>query len=168
MRTLSLNFRRGMFAQESGEVPIFLLTINHASLTTPFLLSTDATTRLSTSPLAYGTVSRSNTYSYAGVELTLPDELDRGAPAARLSIQNVDRRLVPLARSISTPASCKIECVLLSALDTVETTWPSFDMSNLEYDAAMLSFDLTIDALATEPYPALKFTPGYFPALFSS
>lgn len=166
MRTLSLNFRRELFAQESGEVPIFLLTISHASLVTPERLSTDATALISSSPLSYGTVSRGNTYLYAGVELILPDELDRNAPAARLSIQNVDRRLVPLARSISTPAQCKIECVLLSALDTVETTWPAFDMTSLEYDAAQLTFDLTIDALASEPYPALKFGPAYFPALF--
>ena len=58
MRTLSLNFRQALFAQESGEIPIFLLTITHPDLPDPIYQSTDATVRLSTYPLTYGTISR--------------------------------------------------------------------------------------------------------------
>ena len=166
MRTVSLNFRKAMFAQESGEMPIFLLTITHPSLASPILLSTDATSRITTDPLVYGTTSRSNTYLYAGVDLALPDESDRTAPAMKMTISNVARDIVPLARSIGTPAQVKIEVVLASAPDTVEITLPQFDMTNLNYDAASLAFDLTMDSLTTEPFPAGNFSPAYFPALF--
>lgn len=40
------------------------------------------------------------------------------------------------------------------------------DMSNLTYDASALQFDLTMDALVTEPYPSGTFSPAYFPGLF--
>ncbi|WP_027517887.1 DUF1833 family protein [Bradyrhizobium sp. WSM1417] len=166
MRVLSLNFRQALFAQQSGEVPIFLLTITHPQLANPILLTTDPTTRITTDPLVYGTVSRGETYLFAGVDITLPDEQDKSPPASKLSIQNVTRDLIPLARSVATPPQVLIEAVLASAPDTVETTFATFDMANLVADAAMLNFDLTIDALATEPYPSGTFSPASFPGLF--
>ena len=41
MRVLSLNLREALFAQESGEVVIFLLVITHPTLADPIRLSTD-------------------------------------------------------------------------------------------------------------------------------
>lgn len=166
MRSLSLNFRRASMAQESGEVAVFLLTITHPTLAQPILLSTDATTRITTDPLVYGIVSRGQTYLYAGLTLQLPDEQDGAAPAAKLVIENITRDLIPMARSIQTPAQVKIECVLASAPDDVEITMPSFDMTNLQYDMATLQFDLTMDALTTVPFPSGTFGPANFPALF--
>lgn len=166
MRILSLTFRTALFAQESSEVPIFLLTITHPSLAAPIHLTTDPTERYSTAPLAYRTVSRSIDFLYAGVDVTIPDEQDKSPPASKLAIANVTRDLIPLARSVSTPPQVKIEVVLASDLDTVEMTWPALDMSNLQYDANQLVFDLTMDSLVTEPFPAGTFSPAYFPGLF--
>ncbi|MEN6535654.1 MAG: DUF1833 family protein [Bryobacteraceae bacterium] len=166
MRILSLDFRKALFSQESGEVPIFLLTITHPSLADPIYLSTDPTERFSSDPVMYRTQSRSIDFLYAGVDVTIPDEQDKSPPASKLTIENVTRDLVPLARSVSTPPSVKIEVVLASDLDTVEVTWPALDMSNLTYDASQLVFDLTMDALVTEPYPSGTFSPASFPGLF--
>lgn len=166
MRVLSLNFRKAIFGQESGEVPIFLLTISHEDLDEPIYLTTDATERLGTDPLTYGTLSRGITFLYAGIDITIPDEQDKSPPASKLSIANVTRDLIPLARSVSSPPSVKIEAVLASALNDVEMTWPALDMSNLVADASLLQFDLTMDALVTEPYPSGTFAPASFPGLF--
>lgn len=165
MRVLSLNFREALFAQESGEVVIFLLTITHDELEAPIRLTTDPTERTSSEPLIYRTTSRGEEYLYAGVDITLPDEQDKAPPASKLTIANVTRELIPLARSVSTPPSVKIEAVLASAPDVVEMVWPAMDMSNLTYDAAFLQFDLTMDALVTEPYPSGTFSPAAFRGL---
>lgn len=166
MRTLSLNFRHAMMAQESGEVAIALLTITHPALTLPIYLSSDPTTLISATPLVYGTVSRGNTYLYVGMQITLPDEQDDAAPASKMVISNVDRSIIPLARSVSSPPSVKIEFLLASAPDTVEFSIPVMDMINLQYDVDNLTFDLAIDALAIEPFPAGSFDPASFPGLF--
>ncbi len=166
MRVLSLEFREALFGQESGDVPIFLLTITHPLLPEPIRLTTDPTERKSDTPLVYRTMSRGEEYLYAGIEVSLPDEEDRSPPTSKLIIGNVTRELIPLARSITTPASVRIDCVLASSLDFVEMSWPGFDMSNLVADAATLQFDLTIDAFMTEPCPAGTFSPAYFPSLF--
>ena len=164
-RVISLDFRNALFAQESGEVVIFLLTITHDELEDPIYLTTDATERKSTDPLVYRTMSRGIEFLYAGIQVTLPDEQDKSAPVSKLTISNLDRRMIPLARSVSTPPSVMVEAVLASAPDDVEMTWPAFDMSMLTYDAAFLEFDLTIDAMVTEPYPGGTFSPAYFPGL---
>lgn len=165
-RTLSLNFREALFSQESGEVPVFLVTITHPTLTTPIRLSTDATERMSEEPLIYKTVSRGNDFIYAGVGVTIPNEEDRSPPSAKLIIQNIDRDLIPTARSVNTPASAAIEIVLASDPDTVEISLVAMDMVNLVYNAETLTFDLIIDSMQTEPYPAGTFSPAYFPGLF--
>lgn len=164
-RVLSLNLREALFDQESGEVVIFLLTITHPSLADPIMISTDPTTRISDSPPIYVTNSRSLQFQYAGIDITIPDEQDKAPPTSKLTIDNVSRDLIPLARSVLTPPTVKIEAVLASALDTVESTWPALNMSNLIADANTLQFDLSIDALVTEPYPSLTFSPAIFPAL---
>jgi ABC-type cobalt transport system substrate-binding protein len=168
-RILSLNFREALFAPESGEVPIFLLTITHASLSEPIRLTTDPTEVATTDPeLTYKTESRGNDYLYVGVDVTVPNEEDRSPPASKLTISNVTRDLIPFARSVSTPPAVKIEAVLKSDPDTVELEFPQMDMINLTYNAAQLEFDLVIDSLTAEAYPAGTFSPSQFPALFFS
>jgi hypothetical protein len=79
---LSLNFRKALFSQESGEVPDFPVD-DHASEpggADPAVDRSDA--RISTDPLVYGTVSRGNRRSIMPASsLTLPDEQDRSPPA---------------------------------------------------------------------------------------
>lgn len=132
----------------------------------PIRLSTDATDRLSEDPLIYKTTSRGNNFIYAGVAITIPNEEDRSPPSSKLTIQNIDRDLIPTARSINTPASASIEIVLASDPNTVEVSLVSMDMVNLIYNAESLTFDLIIDSMQTEPYPAGTFSPAYFPGLY--
>lgn len=166
MRTLSLNFRKALFAQESSEVPILLMTITHEELDDPIYISTDPTERYQDEPPLYRTVSRSIEFKYAGATVTIPSEEDKAPPVAKLTIANVARNLVPLARSVSTPPIIRIEAVLSTDLETLEMVWPAMNMSNLTYDASFLTFDLSIDALVTEPYPAGTFSPAHFFGLF--
>lgn len=166
MRTLSLNLRNALFAQQSGEVPVFLLTITHPNLADPILLSTDPTERLTTSPLVYGTTSRGDQYLDVGMNVTLPDEKDKSPPAAKLVISNVDRSIIPLIRSVTSPASVKIELVLASDPDTVEQEWPALEITAADWNAPDISFDLTMESMVTLPYPAGSFNPAAFPGLF--
>lgn len=166
MRTLSLNARQALFSQESGEVMVLLLTITHPNLAEPIRLTSDPTQRLSTDPLVYGTTSRGNDYLFVGMEVTLPDEKEQSPPSSKLIVSNVDRAIIPLVRSITSPAQVLMEGLLASDLSTVEFSVPVLDIINVNYDAAQLTFDLAIDALAIEPFPAGNFDPASFPALF--
>jgi len=167
-RSTSPKFRRALFAQETGEVALCLLTISHPDLTEPIRLSTDPTQRLSTSTTGpvYGTASRGNGYTFVPVAVSLPEESDDSGPLASLEIDNTDLALISAIRSISNAATVKIELVLASDPDTVEIEFPDMTLTDCTYDQTRVSFSLGIDALQSEPYPGTSFLPSNFPGLF--
>lgn len=165
-RTLSLNARQAMFSQETDEVPILLLTITHPTTADIIRLSTDPTTRISSAPLVYGTVSRSKTFLYVGMQATLPDEKDKAPPMAQFRVSNVDRSIIPLIRSIYSPAQVLMELVLASALDDVEVEYPVLEIVSVDYAADVITFTLAMDALTSERFPGGSFDPAGFGGLF--
>ena len=166
MRTVSLTFRRAMLEQQSGETAAVLLTITHPSLAQPIYLSSDPTTRINETPVQYATVSRGNTYQFLPFSITLPDDVSERSPVARIQLDNVDRRLVTLIRSITSPPSVNIEVVLISTPNVVEMSWPNFQMKSAPYNAGSMTIELSIDALTDEPFPGDSFDSSGFPALF--
>lgn len=165
MRSVSDAFRQALYAQESDEVAVCLITVTHPELTDPIRLSTDPTARLSTDPLLYGTKSRGDDYSFVPINVMIPEEGEE-APAAALEIDNTDLGLITVIRSVTQAASVKIEIVLASDPDTVEIEYPAMTVSHVDYDAQTIRFSLAIDSLATEPFPGTAYIPSMFPSLF--
>lgn len=167
MRSLSLNFRAAINAQESGEIPLFLVTISHPSMTdAPMRLSTDPTIRISDVPLVYGTLSRGQTHIFLPMEVVLPDEQEGSAPRSQFRLSNVTRKMVELTRSVSTPAKAKLELVFASAPDDVEVESPWLNVLSAKTDSAELTLELSLNAMTAELYPAGSFDPAGFPSLF--
>lgn len=165
-RDVSDVFRSAVYAQETDEVPICLLTVTHESLAEPVYISSDATTRLSDDPLIYGTESRGEQYIFLPFEFTLPDDKSDSAPRVQLTMDNIDRTLVAMLRSFVTPPSIKLEIILASDPDTVEITVPVLQMSDATIDDHTISNTIVADPLINEPHPAGQFTPGSFSGLF--
>ena len=165
-RNLSPGFLAGLYAQESDEIVICLLTVTHDDLGEPIYLSSDPTERISDDPLIYGTSSRGNEYLFLPFEFTLPDDKSDSPPRVQLSMDNTDRSLVSLLRSIATPADITVEIVLASDLDEVEMRLPALQLSDVTMDESKISATLVADGLVNEPHPAGQFTPGSFPGLF--
>lgn len=165
-RTTSSAFKAAAFSAETGEVLVCLLTITHPDLDSPIRISSDPTTRLSTDPLAYGTASRGETFLFLPFGFTLPDDRDDTPPRVQIALDNVDRGIIGLLRTIATPATVRVEVVLASDPGTVEIALPALQMAEVSYDAATITVSLVADGLQTEPFPAGQFDPGRFPGLF--
>ncbi len=165
-RNVSQTFINAANAQETDEVVICLLTIEHEEIDLPIYLSSDATVRLSENPLIYGTVSRGNEHLFLPFDFTLPDDKSDTPPRVQLTLDNVDQSLVGILRSFSTPASVLVELVLLSDLDHVELELPALQLGDVVITDVAISATLVTDGLINEPYPAGLFTPGTFPGLF--
>ena len=154
--TLSTTAIRAAFAQETGEVFLVLLTISHASLPVPIRVTSDGV----------NTVSRGNSFVPFPFELELPEEDAQREPRARLRICNVDRQIVTTIRSLSTPPTVLMEVVLASAPDSVEVSFPDFELRDASYDVLLVEGDLTQESFLDEPYPGDAFTPATFPGIF--
>ena len=155
-RSVSLAMQQAINASETGDVFIVLLTLSHASLAVPIRVSSDAV----------NTTSRGNTFIAFPFNLTLPDDTDTASPHAKLIIDNIDRSIVLAVRSITTAATLLIEIVRAAAPDTVEASFADFQLTNISYDAMLVSGDLTVENFTAEPFPSATFSPSLFGGLF--
>lgn len=165
-RPVSLTLREAMNAQETTEVPVVLVTLHHPSFDEPLYLSSDPTSRLSVEPLAYGTSSRGNAFIFCPMDVALPDDLGERAPSAKFMVENVSRKIVELIRGIASPGTAKVELVLASSPDSVEIEYPDLQVVSAQYNANIITIEMSIDALTDEPFPAGNFDPSGFPGLF--
>ena len=169
MTTTSLNFREAANAQETGRVPIALITLSHADLADDIRISTDPTAELGSTTdteKVYGTTSDSKEYVFLPVRIKLPDDTDEGPGEMQLEFDNVHRAYTEAIRDVFTPVTCQIDLVMDNALDTIDASWPEFQLTNINYDATTITGTLKLETLETEPYPAGSFVPSYFSGLF--
>lgn len=166
--TISANFRSSAYASETGRVPILLITFTHDDIVTPIRISTDPTQRvLETDEIvAYGTISRGDTFAFLPVSFRLPDDTDTGPGNMQIELDNVDRALIETIRSIQSPISVKVEIVMDNALDTVDITWPEYLLTGITYDASTITGTMSLENLMREPFPGVSFTPNTAPGVF--
>ena len=155
-RNVSNLVKQAINAQETGEVFIVLLTIDHPDLAEPMRLSSDAV----------DTVSRSNTYVAFPFDISLPNDQADRPPRAGLRIDNVDRQIVQTLRTITSAPTVLMEVVLGSDPDTVEASWPDFQLLDADYDHLVVAGELGQELFLNEPWPGRSFTPADFPGLF--
>jgi len=155
-RNLSPQARSALYAPQTSDVFVVLLTLSHDNLPEPIRVSSDAV----------NTVSRGNTYIAYPFDLTLPDESEGRPPRARLVIDNIDRLIIGSLRQIQTAPKLCIEIVRSAAPDVIEAIFDDFRLANVIYDSQSVSCDLTIEDFTSEPYPSSTFCPSLFPGLF--
>lgn len=167
-RTLSSQALRAVYAEETGEYPILLLTITATSIVEPVLISSDATQRVyeDAEQILYGTVSRGMTFFFVPFQIVLPSDTEDSAPQCSITIDNVSRQLMTVIRTLTQPPTVSMELVMSGSRDVVEAVFPGFAISSITYDAMTITGDLRVDAMVTEPFPAGTFTPSQFPGMF--
>lgn len=153
-RVLSAPATAALVAEETDEVFLILVKIDHADLDQPIRVVNNIEE----------IVSGGETYVGLPFEVELPDEGDRPGEA-RLSVDNVDRRIVEAIRTISTPPSVTIKVVLASQPDTIEYQLDGLTMRDVSYDAATVQGYLRYEDLSSENV-ADMIVPSRFPGLF--
>jgi len=154
-RNLSSDTLKALYAAETAEVFLVLLTLSHDSLIDPIRVTSDAV----------DTISRGKTYTAFPFQLILPDEIENRPPRARLIIDNISREILRSIKNLSTPARITMEIIRAGDADVVEASFPDFVLTNVKYNSLTLEGNLTIEDFTAEPYPATIFSPSTFPNL---
>lgn len=163
----SSTFNQELYAQESDDVFIVLVTFYSDELLEPIRVCSDMYEKLTLlGQDIYGCISNGETFIFTPFDVSLPRDDSSGTVSAKLTIDNVDREIVEKVRTITKPVSVKIQCVLASDVDAVELEFDAFKLSNVKYDSTTVSGDLTLDYWGLEPFPSGRFTPSDFPGLF--
>lgn len=156
-RSLSSVARAAVFAQQTGEVFVLLLELEHPQFSEIVRVSSDN----------LPTISGGYTFSPFPFEITLPDESEEAPPRVTLKIDNVDRRITQEIRRVyGDPVTVRLRVVLASSPDTIEAGPFEFSLREIEYDSRSISGVLMFEDLLNESFPADSFTPARFPGLF--
>jgi len=153
---VSATLKSALFAQETGEIFIILLTLSNSEMAFPIRVCSDNVNLL----------SRGEIFIPYPFDLQLPLDDPDNPPSAKIVIDNVDRAIIRSLRTLTTPLTVLIEIVRAGALDTVEVALPNFQMRNISYDAITIEGVLSLEFLLQEPFPAAIFDPGRFPGGF--
>lgn len=154
--TIDLEVQGEMFAEETADGLMVLLTITHSALSVDIRVALNNAT----------VTSRGEEFLPYPFDITLPTDDPDSPPRARLAIDNVSLELTQAIRSIQGAAAVLIEVVQLNDPDSVQLAFPELALRNVRWDASRLTGDLVSEDLQTEPWPALSFTPAHFPGLF--
>lgn len=155
-RSTTLTLRQAVNAQETDEVFLLLLTIDHAELGAPIRVVCDKA----------DVTSGGDTYSQFAFQVSLPDDREDRPPRVTLRIDNVDRQIVQAIRTITSAPSVTLEVVLASDPDTIEAGPFDFELRSARYDALLVEGELGFEPVLDEPFPAQRFTPQLYPGLF--
>lgn len=98
-----------------------------------------------------------------------PSETENGSNEnAKVIIDNVDRTIVALMRSITTPATIDSAIVMVdeSGNVTKEAGWWSFELRNISYNASRLSGDLIFNISLNDYISRMTYNNIDFPGMF--
>ena len=150
--TVSATFKAVAYAQQTNEVVLVILEIDHDDLAAPIRVVNNTE----------NITSGGDEYLAAGFDIKLPDDDGK----TTISVCNVDRIMVQAIRSISSRPTVTISVILASDPDTIEVGPYIMELSEVSYDAFTVTGTLTFDNFLDEPFPGDKFNPGIFPGLF--
>lgn len=155
-RNVSAELKQAVYAQETTQEFIVLITLSHPDLADPIRVNSSAV----------DVVSNGDTFIAYPFDVVLPDDVDDRPPRAKLRIDNISREIILAIRTISSAPSVNIQIVMASSPNTIEAEFLDFKLSNITYDQLTVEGDLTLEEFIGEPYPARVFSPADFPGLF--
>ena len=155
-RSLSSTMIAAGNASETGEIPLFILVIEHTDITTlRFVANTEDVT------------SDGNVYTAYPFQINIPlVDSDTQIPTAQLRIDNIDQAIVAAIRGLSTAPTITASIILASTPDTVECGPYAFTLKNVTYNAIEITGTLGFEEILNEPFPGDTFNPQNFPGLF--
>lgn len=157
-RTFAQAVLADLYAPQTSECWLKLLTIEHEDLDAPIRLVSDH----------QDLVSRGNTYMKFAFDFAPPVDQEGELPRVSIVIDNVSQLLVDLLRQDTrTAPALTLEIVALSDPDVVLSSW-TFDMRQVTWNVDTVRADVAYEPLAEEPFPVGDFVPLDFPGLFNA
>lgn len=156
MRLLSPTFIRAMNSQESDEVILPLVKLSNPAWQDSVRLVHDY------NPITHN----GEEYTPFAFSIYLPDDDAEGIPVLKWTVDNVNRELVTLLRSVRDKINARVIWVLASDPDYIEVGPFDVEMTAVEYDAQTLSGTMQIEPILDEPFGHLIMTPKTTPGIF--
>lgn len=156
MRNLSPELLAQLYAQDSSDPFLMLLTMTHPDWVSPFRLVNNSS----------DVISRTHTYIAYPFNITLPVDDGETLRQAEITIDAVSQDLVVELRKLSTPVAIKLEMVVASLPDIVQIEVPGLQLKMIQYNAHQITGKLLMDDFLATSLDVEKYTPTVFPGIF--
>ena len=156
MRLFSPAFTTALYAQNTQEVVLPLVVLDHATWDAPFRIVPNF------EPITHNGLE----FLPWAFEVTLPDDTEDGQPILKWVADNVSLELIGPLRSARNHIDVWVAYVLASQPDQIELGPYNLELSSVTYDAQRMSGSLTVEPILSKPLSHKRFTPSRFPGLF--
>lgn len=155
MNNLSPQLLSQLFAQESDDPFLTLVTLSHASFTTIRLVNNTK-----------DITSRGEVYEAFPMRIRFP--VDDGESARDFTIQfdNVSLQLIEEIRSVVDPIDVKIELILASLPDDVQLSQEDLKIQQINYNSQTVEARIILDNFLTTEMTSEIYGPSNFPGIF--
>lgn len=145
-----------LFAQESPDPFLMLVTLDHEDLDEPIYLVNNTTNIL----------SRGLTFMSFPMRIGLPADDGETARTVSIEFDNVSLDLINAFRTITSPAQVKLEMILSSIPDVVQIAIEDLEIQNIAYNKNNISATLVVDNFLNTELTSERYYPSNFPGLF--
>ena len=154
--TLSNELLGQLFAQNSDDPFLVLVTLTHPSFAAPIYLVNN--TR--------DIISRGNTYRAFPMKVRLPVDDGETARDFTMEFDNASLELIEEIRSVTTQIGVKVEMILASIPDVVQMEQADLAINSLTYNASKIIARVVLDSFLNVEITSEKYGPGNFPGIF--
>lgn len=131
-RTISSTAKKAGNKSQTNQIFLYLLEIDHTDLPEPIRVVNNRE----------DIISNGITYLACGFDFIPPTENDGEIMPAKLTIDNVDRRIVQAVRTITSPATVKASVILASNPNYVEMGPLEMTLKNVSYNRQTVTGDI--------------------------
>lgn len=154
--TLSFQLLEQLFAQESNDPFLTLVTLSHSTFDSDIHLVNNTKS----------IVSRGNTYAPFPMKIRLPIDDGESARDFTLEMDNVSLELIKAIRSVTTQIGVKMEMILASMPDVVQMEQSDLLIVTMTYDAHKITARVVLDSFLAVEITSEKYNPSNFPGIF--
>jgi hypothetical protein len=152
---LSNELKAQLFAQESDDPFLCLVTLTHSAFTTIRLVnnSVDIT---------------SNGFVFTAFPMKIRLPVDDGETARdfQIDFDNASRALITSLRSVTGDIGVKIDMILASMPDVIQMSFEDLILRTVTYNATKVSAKIVMDSFLAVEMTSERYTPSLYPGLF--
>jgi len=153
--SLSPELLRQLYAQESDDPLLLLVTLTHESFSPIYLVNN-----------VESIVSNGKTFEAFPMIIRLSADDGENQKEVQISFDNVGLDLIDEIRTVVTPISVSIDMVLASDPDSIQTSIGDLKMRSVIYSASRITAKLYYDSFLNVELTSEKYTPDTFAGLF--
>lgn len=151
---LTTNLKRQLFAQQSADPFLTLVTVSGPTFEYRFVNNTK------------DIISNGQVYTAFPMKIRLSADDGESARDFQIDFDNASLLLVRALRAITEPADCRIDMILASMPDVIQMSQADLKIKSIVYDKHKISAKIVLDNFLTVAVPGERYTPSAYPGMF--